>query len=335
MIGDLLTTLQTPARPRPARLPAGPLRVVILSNPASGRGRGAAMAVAVGTTLSQGGHQAVPLVLAGESPEAFQRHLRAALADADLLVVVGGDGTVHHALSAALHAAVPLYHVPLGTENLFARQFRMDRRPETLAAALRARRTLDVDVGLATVRSGNGPAAVPKPFVLMCSLGPDASVVRRLALVRSGPISHLSYIRPIMAELMSPWIPRVTVEVDGERLVDGRRGMVVVANSRQYAVRIDPACDASMSDGLLDVVFLPSTGGARAGAWLLSARLRRHRRNSTLIYRQGRSIRVTTDDPSPSYQVDGESGQTDGAGIDLGFTVNPQALRVLAPGEST
>jgi diacylglycerol kinase family enzyme len=131
----------------------------------------------------------------------------------------------------------------------------------------------------------------------------------------------------------SPWIPRVTVTVDGTNVVEGRRGMVIVANSRQYAVRIDPACDASMADGLLDVVFLPAEGGVRAGAWLLSARLRRHRRNSTLIYRQGCSVRVTTEDRRPSYQVDGESGHTEGEGLDLGFTVEPRALRVLAPTE--
>src|SRR5678815_1398252 len=108
---------------------------------------------------------------------------------------------------------------------------------------------LDVDVGVVTI------AGTEVPFVLMCSLGPDASVMRRLDEARRGPISHLSYIRPILAELRDPCLPRVTIEVDGKRVVDGQTGMVVIANSRQYAIRIDPAYKASMTDGLLDMVF--------------------------------------------------------------------------------
>src|SRR6185295_12593670 len=140
-----------------------------------------------------------------------------------------------------------LYHLPLGTENLFARQFAMTPDPADLHRILELGRSRTVDVGLC-----NGRA-----FVLMCGIGPDAGVLARLNAAssengRRKPITHRSYIRPIIAELMSLRPPVLTLSVNGETAARETAGFLVVGNSRQYAMRFDPAINASMSDGLLD-----------------------------------------------------------------------------------
>src|SRR4051812_39041562 len=167
---------------------------------------------------------------AREAADVFVGRLRAALVGADLLIVAGGDGTLHHTLPGVVGSGVPVYHLAMGTENLFARQFRMDRWPRTLEGAIAGWKVESVDVGLVSVHGTpstwveltvEGPEQTKVPvedqthFVLCCGVGPDASIIRRLDAARRGPISHLSYLKPVLAELWNPWLPRLTIEVDG------------------------------------------------------------------------------------------------------------------------
>jgi diacylglycerol kinase (ATP) len=305
------------------------VRVLILYNPNSGKGRGQRVAESVRAMLTQSGANADLFATTKEDPAIFHPRLKSALADHDLLVVAGGDGTLHHTLPTAMNSGVPIYHLAMGTENLFARQFNMDRTPATLDRAIKSWRTLDVDV--ATVTLDDRP---PHPFVLMCSIGPDAGVIRRLDAARRGPISHLTYFRPILTELLTPNLPRLTIEADGQPLITDQPGLCIIANSRQYALRIDPALNASMTDGLLDLVFFPASGPISLAAWVLKSRFRKHL-GKPLTYHPARTLRITAAaSPSspPAYQLDGECGRhLFPRGVDMRFKVHPKALKVLVP----
>jgi diacylglycerol kinase family enzyme len=116
--------------------------------------------------------------------------------------------------------------------------------------------------------------------------------------------------------------------------------MVVVANSRQYGFRFDPAPIASMSDGLLDVVYFPVRSRLSFAATAFRTRLRRHLGGTGVIHRTGRAVRIECD-PAQRYQIDGdaalhaqcESGERprDACLTPLTISLRPAALRVLAP----
>jgi diacylglycerol kinase (ATP) len=298
------------------------LRIAVIYNPMSGRGRAAGAAAGFAEGLRKLGHE-VSLLEAG---------LGAALkaGGAGAVVIAGGDGTLHHAVAELVGAvergelaeAPALYQMPLGTENLFAREFGMTADPRRLHRLLAAGNPRPLDVGLC-----NGRA-----FVLMCGVGPDASILMRLNAAadrggRRGPIRRRAYLGPILAELLALRLPVLTVAVDGRALVTGRSGLLVVGNSRQYAMRVDPAVRASMSDGVLDSVFFPARGKVAVLAWLAAARLRLHVRTARLIYATGRRIEVSADGPIP-YQLDGEAFESDTG--KLLISVRPGALRVWA-----
>src|SRR5262245_9372375 len=107
------------------------VRIVFLSNPRSGRGLSRWALSTIPAALRRAGHDVTDLAV-GESHD----RLAGVLAGAGALVLAGGDGTVHRAASDAITSAVPIYHVPCGNENLFAREFGMDRRVATLTGAL-------------------------------------------------------------------------------------------------------------------------------------------------------------------------------------------------------
>jgi len=284
------------------------VRVLILSNRRSGRGRAEGVCRAAIDALVRAGHDAAPMPPAESDP----------LASApDAVVVAGGDGSVHHLLPALAESGIPVYHLPLGTANLFARQFGMTRSKGALVRALAAMRTTDIDL----IEFNGRPAAV------MLSLGPDASVVHRLARVRTGPIRLGSYVAPFVAELRD-WSPGVvSVEADGRGVVERGAGVLVVANMRHYGGRFDPAPGADPGDGLLDVVFLPAPG---AGAFVRLAalsRLGRHLCRPGVVHARAREVRIEAG--ATPAQADGEAVGHPGR-IDV--VVRPRALRVLLPG---
>jgi diacylglycerol kinase (ATP) len=299
------------------------MRVVVLYNRRSGQGQAQRLAEPLVAHLVASG-RSVDLVEAGPG---VRDDLANALRDAAALVVVGGDGTVSHAAPAAMAADKPIYHFPLGTENLFARQFHMTRSLKTLERALSRGRVVSADVGTCNGRT----------FLLMCSSGPDASIVQRVESARTaaakagrGLGGHLAYARPVFRELLRPTFPTLRIRVDGTTVVDAQRGILVVGNSRQYGVRIDPAFNADMTDGLLDVVFLPCRSRVAALWWALRARLRLHTRDKRCLYVRGREVVIEPLDGHAPLQVDGEAAGDQTAPLHLG--IKPQACKVLLPG---
>ncbi|TVQ63113.1 MAG: hypothetical protein EA379_04450 [Phycisphaerales bacterium] len=287
-------------------------RIVLLLNSASGRGRAAGVADAITRALRSHG-VAVETLDVHDDPT-----LEPGAQDA--IVVVGGDGTLHHSLGTILDADAPVRVVPCGTENLFAREFGWTACVERIVEDVARGKERRVDVAL---RDG-------EPFAVMLSVGPDAAVVSRVAANRAGAIRHLSYVRPIIAETLAPTLPRLSVTVDGERIVNETHGWLVVANSRQYAVRIDPAPDARIDDGLLDVVFVPARSGLSAAAFVVCSRLRLRARRRSVVRCTGREVEVSAfDHPAPT-QCDGEVGSPIAPSIPVRLTVEAGALRVVS-----
>lgn len=299
-------------------IPSARVYALVICNPKSGRGQAGRLLASIETALRARGVDVGPAP--GQGPDAWPDPASLAERPPDAVVVLGGDGSVFYALPAAVRLGTPIYHVPVGTENLFAREFGMTRSADRLADAVVSRATRRVDVG----------ELDGAPFAVMASFGPDASVVHRLAGRRTGPITHLSYVLPSLRESLRPALKPVLVEVDGRTVFDGGPALVVVANSRQYGARFDPALDARIDDGLLDVVVMPASSSVSVLAWAAACRLRAQRGLPGLVYARGQSVRLAGPRGLPPCQADGEAiTLADPACATL--RVRPGALSVLAP----
>ena len=295
------------------------MRVSVLFNPASGRGRGQVNLDRLRTKLEAAGHEVVPIAFQEALSE---QHWSRRLGGVDAFVVLGGDGTVNFAAGPAADHNVPIYQFPMGTENLFAREFRMLGDADVLLQTIERDHVRRLD----TARIDG------RPFVIMASFGPDASVIHRLDARRSGAISHLSYARPILSELVDFTVCVHSVEVDGETIVAKSPCVVVVANCRQYGGRLDPAREASMSDGLLDVVILPYKTRLGLIGWVLRLWRGVHVSDRRCIVRRGRRVKVMRHDAPICCQIDGEAFKPDEPGArSVEIDIVPDRLPVLVP----
>ncbi len=268
------------------------MTIVVVFNPIAGAGRAAEEGRQVAESLKDAGHSVAIIETRMEPPSQW---LDPALKDCRVIVVAGGDGTVRQVSESAMKLSIPIYHYPLGTENLFSREFGMDRDVNRLIQALENGNVRRVDIGRANGRL----------FLLMVSVGFDAEVVHDLASRRSGGISHASYLGPMVRQLLRFSAPRLEVTVDGQRLDNGKPGFVVIANSSQYGCRLDPAPDADMSDGELDVVFFPTASRRALVGWIWRCWRGRHWADKRLIYKRGREVIVQSESPQ-AYQIDGD-----------------------------
>lgn len=304
---------------------SGPgMRIVVMNNPVSGRGRSGELADLIGGALTARGCDVErrPTPVRADDPDLIR-----ALGGADAAVVVGGDGAMRRVAPALLATSVPVYNAPSGTENLFARQFGMTAAPRMVADAVAQMRTRRVDVGLCG----------GEVFLLMCSVGADAAIVHRLTRNRRGAITHASYARHVVAEMARGRSPRLTIRAGGATVVEDRPGAVIVANSRQYALRIDPAPDASMEDGLLDLVFLPASTSAGTLLWGVALRVRLAQgglgRRMGVVRGRAESFEITVNRGTGYCQLDGDAREAelshDGDAVVVGCSAG--RLVVLLP----
>ncbi len=239
----------------------------------------------------------------------------AALDGIDLVVAVGGDGTVRGCAEGLAGTGVPLAVVPHGTANLLARTLRIPGNPRAaLAVALNSGVDRAIDLAVAD----------EVPFTAMAGIGLDAAVVAATRLKHH--IGWLAYAISGAAHLaLAP--ARFTIRLDGGAPAEREARSVVVGNSGLLPGGFCLLPDARPDDGVLDVGVLAPHGPfgwTRVATRVLT---RSHRQDGMLERFQARTVEITAAEPLPR-EVDGELVA---AGRSLTVTVRPGALTVRMP----
>ncbi|MEF9906318.1 diacylglycerol/lipid kinase family protein [Streptomyces sp. P9-A2] len=135
--------------------------------------------------------------------------------DIDLVVALGGDGTVNEVVNGLLHAGPDPEHlpglavVPGGSTNVFARALDLPNHPVeatgALLDALREGRERTVGLGLTSGTPGTDDEGVPpRWFTFNAGLGFDAGVVGRVEQhrERGKKSTHALYMRQVARQLI-------------------------------------------------------------------------------------------------------------------------------------
>ena len=275
-------------------------RVVLLFNPAAGRGKAERFVCALTAALGPGGWRADAHNIA----DLVEGEIEDRVNQARAVVLLGGDGTVHRMAPAIARAGVPMLIAPMGTENLLARELGMRA---DVAAICRA-------IGEGSISHIDMPTVNETPFLVMCSVGLDAAIVAQVDSNRTGKIRRSAYLKPALRQAIRPTLPTLRITVDDKIVCDGRQGMLVVANCKRYGARLNPARDASMTDGLLDVAFYPMRSSLDTLRWAALSWLGRQASARGFIKARGRVIEVAGCDEEPApVQVDGCPGRLEAA----------------------
>jgi diacylglycerol kinase family enzyme len=288
-----------------------PRRALVVANPISGRGRGERLARELARGFERRGVAAEVLLTRarGDAPR-----LLGAAGAADLVVAVGGDGTLGEVLRGLPERTTPVGLLPCGTANVLAHALRLPRHPERALPAFLHGRIQDLDVGRAGERYAH----------LVVSIGFDARVVEEVERRRRGPITKAVYVGAILRTLPRYRPVPLRVWIDGREL-DRPVGMVWIANTPKYADVLRFARGTRLDDGQWEVYLFP-TGRASE---LIGAALRGlllHLPGGPITMQRARSVRVEAAEPVP-YQVDGDLAGT----APLEFELLSERFRLVVP----
>jgi YegS/Rv2252/BmrU family lipid kinase len=218
----------------------------LIVNPSAGAGRAGRALGAVRDALRALGldHHVEPT----RDLEHARELARAATAAGETAVAFGGDGLVGAVAGALKHTTGLLGVLPGGRGNDFARTLGIPLQPPAACEVLATGKPRALDLGEAGSRTFIGIAS--------CGFDSEANRIANETRLLSG---SLVYAYGALRALVG-WQPATfTVELDGGvvRTVTGYT--VAAANSRAYGGGMLMAPDASLEDGLLDVVIVSHT----------------------------------------------------------------------------
>ncbi len=305
---------------------------LVIVNPASAGGRTGREWPRVQRCLVDAGVEFEPRITsaADDATRLTREALREGFAR---VVAVGGDGTLNEVVNGffdpetreAINPRAVLGMLPSGTGGDFRKTAGIPVAHAAACALLARGDVRTVDAGRVDYHGGGAPA--PRWFVNIADCGLGGDVVRRVNQSRKSRGGTVTFLYHSLAALLTFGSRMVRVEVDGER-IEGPLQSVVVANGRYFGGGMLIAPEASLEDGLFDVVLCADLGMRRSLTGLPSLYRGRHIGRPGITLRRGRVVTVSPLEQRPVlFDVEGE--QVGRAPATL--TCLPGALRLCAP----
>ncbi|ALC20941.1 diacylglycerol/lipid kinase family protein [Streptomyces pristinaespiralis] len=267
--------------------------------------------------------------------------------DIDLVVALGGDGTVNEVVNGLLHNgpdpdSLPrLAVVPGGSTNVFARALGLPNdaveATGAILDALRDRTEQTVGLGLAAGTPGTDDEAVPERWFTFCAgLGFDAGVVGRVEQhrERGKRSTHALYVRQVLRQFLEDPHRRrgtITLERPGAAPVEDLV-LSIVCNTSPWTylgnrpVYASPKASFDTALDVLGLSKLSTPAVARYGTQLLTSSPDRGPRGKhALTLHDQTDFTLHSKVPLP-FQMDGDHL---GLRTSVTFTGVRRALRVI------
>lgn len=161
----------------------------------------------------------------------------------DMVVAIGGDGTINEIARSLVHTSTALGIIPCGSGNGLARHLRIPMDPKGAIDILNHGYSVCIDYG----KINN------IPFFCTCGVGFDAFVSLKFA--DSGKRGLLTYLENTLHESLT-YQPE-TYEIENEEgTMKYKAFLIACGNASQYGNNAYIAPQASLTDGLMDVTIM-------------------------------------------------------------------------------
>ena len=239
---------------------------------------------------------------------------------ADVIVAVGGDGTVNEVASSLVGTGKVLGILPGGSGNGFAMHLGLGRDMAKAIRILNEGEVMSVDTCIVN----------DEFFLNVSGLGFDAKIAYLTKNSRKRGFWH--YFINTIKESRSFKCLDAELIIDEKNTIKGRFAAIAIANASMYGYNFTIAPTAALDDGLYDVMLIREAPVFRY--FLTSYRfLDKSLHKSPLVHQfRCKTLRIKCAEES-FYHYDGEGFRLE-AGDDLSYRINEKSLNVLAPKQS-
>ncbi len=232
----------------------------------------------------------------------------------DVIVAVGGDGTINEIVRSVRGTNCLLGIIPNGSGNGLARHLGI---PLNAGKALQLINELySTQIDVATINE--------HPFVSIAGLGFDAKVAHNYQ--KFGKRGFFGYFRVILTQFFRYKSREFDLVIEKE--THRRKAMLVsLANSNQFGYGTIIAPDASLTDGLLDIVLVQ-----KFPAWEVPLIMHKTFRNKI---NQSKYVETLHASELVIYRDKGKRVNIDGEAVKMGkrleIKVHPLSLNIIIP----
>ena len=242
---------------------------------------------------------------------------------ADVVLLFGGDGTVHRHLGQLVRLGLPVLVVPAGSGNDFARALGLRRVRDSLAAWRKFCggaggdrdenvRAIDLGVIAPVVSAGEAPAPITsRYFCCVAGVGFDGEIAQRANRLPRWLRGHGGYLLSVPRTILTfvPLPMKVSAAQDDgagwTTRSDQPTILAAFANTPVYGGGMKVAPRAKMDDGLLDVCIVGAVDPFKLFCMFPTVYAGRHLSIREVEYFQASRVRVDTEHPLDVY-ADGE-----------------------------
>lgn len=216
--------------------------ITFILNPISGTASKAGVPELIGRTIDKDLFD-YDIVFTERAGHATEIAADAADKGTDIVVAVGGDGTVNEVGRALTHSSTALAIVPCGSGNGLARHLMLPMNLKQSIETINKCVIHDLDYGVIN----------DIPFFCTCGMGFDAFVSMKFA--GAGKRGPITYVENVLREGLR-YKPETYVISDETGTKIRKAFLISCANASQYGNNAYIAPHASMSDGLLDIIIM-------------------------------------------------------------------------------
>lgn len=232
---------------------------------------------------------------------------------ADIIVAVGGDGSVNEVAQGMIGSRAILGIIPTGSGNGFARHFQIPFNPAEAIKVLNQRHDQWIDTVMINHQSYLGVAGI----------GFDANV--SLAFSNLEKRGLAAYLRVIFNELPHYQPQEYHLIVDGTPMHE-KAFLICFANTQQYGNNAFIAPNAKIDDGFLDLIIWKEFP-PHAAPKLVHDLFTKHMENSKYT-KTMRCQEVILKKPLNALHIDGEPMD---CAEDVYIRILPSSLKILTP----
>jgi diacylglycerol kinase (ATP) len=255
----------------------------------------------------------------------WQMGMPASPDEADVILLFGGDGTVHRHLGQLVRLGLPVLVVAAGSGNDFARALGLRRVRDSLAAWQKfcggAGNVRAIDLGVISEAESAGGAPAPhsgRYFCCVAGVGLDGEVSRRANRLPRWLRGHGGYVLSVVPTIFSFAPLPMKIFTAAGKSVDGHAPhqgwtprsdqptvLAAFANTPVYGGGMKIAPQAKMDDGMLDICVVGGINPFKLFCLFPTVYSGRHLTISEVVYFQAERVRIETEHPLDVY-ADGE-----------------------------
>ena len=216
--------------------------ILAIINPVSGTGNKDKIPRAIDNMVDREKND-VSIIMSEYAGHAHEIAAQAVDDGVDVVVAIGGDGTVNEVGSALCGTDTAMAIVPSGSGNGLARHLRISMNASRALQVLN-----DGVVGSFDYCTVNG-----RPFFCTCGMGFDATVSYKFS--NEGTRGFITYIKTALSEYIKYKPQEYLIDIDGAKLRE-KAFVIACCNAAQYGNNAYIAPRATMQDGLIDVTVM-------------------------------------------------------------------------------